>query len=199
MIETKNVRGKSFAADQAGIDELKGDFLREAKQFCYYRKGEWTGVAESVRQLSEWTILHPEWVPVALALYRPSKELLSDLRKVTKISVNALESMFFGKRPDRRKTHVTVRVIVGKRRGGKKDMSKWEALCGERSVARIPASQVGPFRYIVNDKRYAIFTRSGPNRLQGIIGGDESTITALRDKFDREFIEALSGELRKSA
>lgn len=185
MLKKRRVSSGTFQADQLGINQLKNDFFSEAREFSYFRKGEWQGVLESIRYAYEWAQANPQWVAIAVALYLPSKDLVAGIAKVVGVAVRKVRK-YFG-RP--RRLAITRRVICSK--GIDKSVVKeWESICGIGSVVTIPKIQVGQFRYIVNEKRYAIFSRFGPNDLRGIIGSDRETILMLRQMFDREFIEA---------
>jgi len=189
MIDMKKTRGHCLVADQRGIDELKNEFMEESREFVYYRKGEWHGAETSIRHAVEWAKAHPEWVSVAIAMYEPSKDVVPLIAQALGRAASSVEKTlrhYFGPPIP---LHVTRRVIVGKsiRR---RVVEEWEAECGKGGVVTIPKSQQGVWRYIVNEKRYAIFTRFGENDLRGIIGNDRTMIQTLREMFDFEFIIA---------
>ena len=186
MLDIEKIKCKHFVADQDGIDDLKNEFFDEAREFVYFRKGEWAGFGECLKFAVEWVINNPEFIAVSIALYPPSKELVKDIVKKANTTAKKVR-VFFGKP---KKGYISRRVIVTKGRLTKKQIADWEESCGEGSIATIPKAQGGKFRYIVNEKRYAIFTRMSKDDLRGIMGNDEETISILRDTFDREFIEA---------
>ncbi len=183
MLTRKRVTAWSFQADQTGINDLKNEFYGEAREFVYFRKGEWHGVLESIRHAAEWAQQHPEWVAIVVASYQPAKDLVKEIAKVTGAGIAQVKT-YFGRK---KKRAVNRRVICGPS-VRKADVLKWEAICDLGSVVTIPKSQIGEFRYIVNEKRYAIFSRFGPNDLRGVIGSDQETVAMLRDMFNREFI-----------
>jgi len=200
MIEERKISGVSFHVDQLGIDQLKNDFLSEAREFVYFRKGEWTGAANSVQHLVQLMQANPAWVPTMTAFYEPAKEVIADvaLSALAKAAGATIEKVweivqriFLPPRPpDKDHYYVTVRVICTRRRGIGAEIAEWEERCGKGSVVVIPESRVGQLRYIVNEKRYAVFCRLDSNSLQGIMGTDQQTIRMLRNMFDREFIVA---------
>ena len=186
MLKTYNIKCKRFVADQIGIDQLKNEFFDEAREFVYFRKGEWEGFINSLNYAIDWASNNPEYTAIAIALYTPTKDLISYIVQRTGASIEKVKSNF-GKP---KKGYISRKVIVRKGRLTKEEIVKWEEICGKGSIETIPKSQVGKFRYIVNEKRYAIFCRHGENDLRGIIGYDKWTIQVLREIFDREFIEA---------
>jgi len=194
MINKQKVKSEAFSADQAGINTLKNDFFSEAREFCYFRKGEWTGIEDSILHAIQWARENPEWVAISIAAYTPSKDFVRGIVKITGMAANSIKK-YFGKPL---KGKITRRVICGKETN-KLKIRKWEKYCGEDSVVTIPKKQTGSFRYVLNEKRYAIFSRFGANDLRGIIGYDKQTILMLREMFDREFIEAdINNKKRKS-
>lgn len=195
MFREQKIKGVSFQADQMGIDQLKKDFLSEARDFAYFRKGEWTGIESSVQHVVEWVNANQDWIPTALALYVPSLELIEHLVKITGASAKAIKAFFGARAPDK-KHYVTVRVICTTDNRKRAKISEWEGICGEGGVVTTPKSQSGHFRYLVNEKRYAIFSRLGPDMLQGIMGTDREMILMLREIFDREFIQASIKQTR---
>ena len=185
MIKRKKVKSEFFNADQDGINQLKNRCFSEAEEFCYFRKGEWTGIESSILHALEWAQANPEWVAISIAAYTPSKDFLKGIVKATGVTINRIKK-YFGKPA---KMKITRRVICGKLTR-KSKIREWESICGEGSVVTIPKIQTGNFRYILNEKEYAIFSRFGANDLRGVIGSDKQTIIMLREMFDREFIEA---------
>ncbi len=145
--------------------------------------------AASIGHAIAWAKANPEWVVIAVAMYTPSKDLIAWIAKtlgvVAKVVWDKTAEYFM----DKKARHVTRRVICGERIDPGL-VEKWEAICGKRGVVTIPESQKGLLRYIVNEKRYAIFTRVAENDLRGIIGTESEMIRTLREMFDREFIVA---------
>ena len=189
MLEKRNASGQYFRADQIGVNGLKNEFLKEAREFVYYRKGEWRGASASVQHAIAWAQANPEWVSIAAAMYTPSKDLVllvaKALGKTVTWATKKVKEYFTSPKP----RHVTRKVIVSE--GIDLEVvEKWEAVCGKGGVVIIPNSQKGLWRYIVNEKRYAIFTRVGVNDLRGIIGNEPEMIQTLREMFDIEFIVA---------
>lgn len=189
MLIQRKVPGKTFQADQVGINKLKNDFFSEAREFVYFRKGEWRGVLDSIQHARDWAAANPEWVAISIAAYTPAKGFVAALAKKLGVALKVVRGYFCRPKP----CHVTRRVICCTGIG-KQVVRDWEAVCGTGSVVTIPRSQGGQFRYVLNEKRYAIFSRLGPNDLRGVIGTDRQTLRMLREMFDREFIEA---DLRK--
>lgn len=186
-MEKKRIQAQAFQTDQLGIDQLKNEFFREARDFIYFRKGEWEGIVQSIDCAIKWVEANPDLTLITLALYPPAKDMVTAIMKVTGVSSQRVKK-YFG-RPDGSKNLVTARVICSETVDSS-SIRKWEDICGKGSVVTIPQSQTGPFRYLVNEQRYAIFCRLGPNDLRGIIGQDKQTIAVLRYRFDQEFVEA---------
>jgi hypothetical protein len=194
MLRKKLSRSRTFLADQEGVDKLKDEFFDEARDFVYFRKGEWHGILASIEKAASWSQSHPEWVSVAIAMYVPAKDLILEICKATGALSKKVREYF----TNSRNNTVTRRVICGKS-VGKREIAKWELICGQGGVVTIPKGQIGQFRFLVNEKRYAIFSRLGPDTLQGIIGTDIQIIKMLRERFDFEFIEAdLRNNLRRN-
>ena|GEM_PF-2634305 len=189
MLVKLKASGESFRADQAGIDQLKNEFLQEAREFLYYRKGGWNGAAASVEHSVAWAESHPEWVSTAVAMYKPSEETVAWIAGALGWTVEETRKNMARYFAGRKNRHVTRRVIVGEGI----DMAlveKWEAVSGKGSVAIVPASEKGLLRYVVNEKGYALFTRIGADDLRGILGRAPEMVQALREMFDREFVVA---------
>ena len=186
MRRQNKISAYSFQADQKGIDDLKDEFYSEAREYVCFRKGEWHGVLASFDYAVEWALENPEWVSTAVLCCRPAKDLLRSIAKATGAGVAEIKRRYFGRK---KSGTINRRVICGPT-VKKADIAEWERICGAGSVATIPKSQIGEFRYILNERRYAIFSRFGPQDLQGIIGTDKKTLTMLRDMFTKEFIVA---------
>jgi len=191
MLTKTRVRASVFFADQAGINRLKDDFFDEARDFVCFRKGEWHGLKASVEKAIEWANANPDWVSTAVAMYAPARELLPTLIKVVGVSARRICRLIFGKVFDKRRPRTVTRQVICSPDVGKAEIAEWEDVCGVGTVVTIPQKEVGQFRYVVNEKRFAIFARLGPNNLQGIMGTDPNMIQMLRDRFDHEFIQAL--------
>lgn len=176
-----------FQADQNGINELKNDFFREAKDFVYFRKGEWTGFEESLKFAIEFLRENPQWIPISYAGYKLTKEFIIHLAQSSKQTLDNINS-FFREKPKDEKTYVTVRVICGEQEGLDKKILEWDQEVCKDSIVVIPEVQVGQFRYLLNEQRYALFSRLGHESLQGLIGNDKATLNMFRNNFDREFI-----------
>lgn len=183
MITKKSTTVVTFVTDQKGINQLKNEFYNEAREYIYFRKGEWHGVDDSIRNAIQWAKNNPDWIAERTAGYKPSKELINKIKKATGANDSQIKK-YFGKR---KKKGIDHRVICGPSIS-KKDITRWEKICGIGSVVTVPKAQIGEFRYLVNDNRYAIFSRIGPEKLLGIIGTDERMLSALRDTFMAEFI-----------
>jgi hypothetical protein len=189
MLKKKKVSSQYFQADQVGIDDLKNEFLKEACEFVYYRKGEWHGAVASIEHAIQWAKANPEWIAIAVAMYTPSKELIKWMAKNLGVAIDAVWDLIKVYFCEPKINHVTRKVICGE--GIDQELvEKWEAICGKGGVVIIPKSQKGLLRYLVNEKRFAIFTRVGENDLRGFIGNEQEMIHTLREMFDREFIEA---------
>ena len=192
MLTLRRVATRLFQADQKGINDLKNEFYAEAREFVYFRKGEWHGVLESIRHATEWAHQNPVWVAIILASYQPAKDFIKAVAKATGAGIDQINA-YFG----RKKKHAVNRRVICGPSVRRADILKWEKICGTGSVVTIPKSQISEFRYIVNEKRYAIFSRFGPEDLRGIIGTDQETVAMLRDMFNREFIVTDLKKLRR--
>lgn len=188
MLDKRAMKVYRFQTDQLGIDNLKNEFFNESRDFVYFRKGEWTGFESSLENVIAWIQANPQWVLTAIALYVPVRQLVKDIVEATGAAIKLVKTYF-----DRRRDHKflrTVRVILSEGKLDESQIAEWEDICGQGGVASIPKDQVGVFRYLVNEHRYAIFSRLGSSDLQGIIGTDQQMIRMLRYLFDREFIVA---------
>ncbi len=152
MIKTKDSNVTYFQADQDGINKLKNDFFSEAKDFVYFRKGEWTGFSESLEFAAKFLSENPYWIPVVWAGYKLSKDVLSDLIKVTGLAIDGIKPLF-KKKPKNDKTYVTIRIICGEQEDIESKKIEWEQKVCKDSIAVIPIIQTGQFRYILNEQR----------------------------------------------
>jgi len=190
----ERIKGHNFVADQAGINKLKDDFFNEGRDFVYFRKGEWRGVRASIDNAQAWHKAHPKWASTSVAGYAIPEalppliieQLVTNAISVTAKFVRRVLNRWFHRRGP---LTVTRRVICGLE-VGRSEIREWEDICGEGGVVIIPKSKIGQFRYVVNEKRYALFSRLSSNDLQGIIGSDIRTIRLLRNRFDAEFMTA---------
>lgn len=189
MLKKRAIKAEAFQADQLGIDQLKNEFFDESQDFVYFRKGEWTGFESSLEHVATWVQQNPEWMLTVMApYYILVRQLIKDIVKITGATTDLVKAYF-----DRRRNREfvrTVRVILSEAKLGQSLIAEWEDICGQGGVTTIPEDHVGYFRYLVNERRYAIFSRLGPNDLRGFIGKDRQTIGILRYLFDREFVEA---------
>lgn len=186
----KHIRAKYFEVDQLGIDDLKDRCFNEAKEFSYFRKGEWAGIVASIDNAGVFQTAWPEIVMTAVVVYPGAKELAKDAARLVGAGATQLRTFISGfVGPSRRKNHICRRVICS-RRVSKARIAEWEEICGSGGVVTIPKSQVAPFAYVVSDRMWAIFTRFGKNDLRGMRGRDQHTITMLRNRFDLEFSAA---------
>ena len=190
MLTKEEIRTQRFEADQKGIDGLKNEFLAEAHHFAYFRKGRWSGFEASLRHTADWVEAHPEILLTAASPQPISSEMLNDVANIIQIDKEKiLDSLkdYRGYSSGHREV-ITFRVIVVEGALTQSDIARWESLSDlRRSIVTIPRSQEGYFRYLVNEKRYAIFCRLNKDLLQGIIGYDRKTIDLLRYQFDLEF------------
>lgn len=188
---THEIAGEWFRANQVGINTLKDEFFDEAIDqrltFVYFRKGEWTGVRESAEHASKRRDEKLGVLFTPKAMNEPPRRMIPKISKDTGVQAKYIDDTFF-LHPSSDK-HLTVRVITGTGTGSG-PIAEWESICGKGGVATIPPLQIGSFRYLVNDKRYAIFSRIDKNDLRGIVGNDPDVIALLRAKFDDEFIRA---------
>lgn len=183
----KKIKAEWFEVDQLGIDSLKNRCFNQAKEFSYFRKGEWLGGHESLNNAQAYQVAWPMVVMTAVAAYPGAKAIVEDASKLvgaTASTVNKINRRYIARR--KRKHHICRRVICSSR-VGKAVIAGWEEICGEGSVVTIPKTHVGPFTYVVSDRMWAIFTRFGKNKLRGIQGRDRHVISMLRKSFDLEF------------
>ena len=190
----KHIRAKYFEVDQLGIDDLKNHCFNDAKEFSYFRKGEWTGIVASIENAVLFREAWPVIVMTAVAAYPGAKELAKDAARLVGAGAIHLRTFISGfVAPRRRKNRICRRVICSSR-VSKARIAEWEEICGGGGVVTIPKSQVGLFTFLVSDAMWAIFTRFGWNDLRGMQGRDKQAITMLRNCFDLEFNAA---KLRK--
>jgi len=189
MCKMKRVKVKCFHTDQLGIDGLKNRCFNEAREFSYFRKGEWSGIAASIANAEAFHVNYPMIVMGAIAAYPGARRLIQDTARLMGASAKTIARVV-GKywRLRGQKKYVCRRVICSAGVSGG-NIKEWEAICGEGGVVTIPKSQVGPFTYVVSDRMWAIFTRFGPNELRGLAGEDRDTIAILRQRFDLEFFQ----------
>ena len=183
----KKIQTECFEVDQRGIDDLKNRCFNEAKEFSYFKKGNWAGILASIENAELFQSARPGITMTPVAAYPGARELAKDVAGLIDVSAGELQaflSSYVGRR--KRKNHICRRVICSSR-VNKARIAEWEAVCGYGGVATIPESQVGPFTYVVSDRMWAIFTRFGKNDLRGVQGRDQQTIMMLRICFDREF------------
>lgn len=190
---------KYFEVDQAGIDDLKNRCFNRAREFSYFRKGEWTGVEDSISNAETWAAAHATFVMSAVAAGAAAVRLLKDAAVIVGAGRAVLERVkdaYITARPKPR--HVCRRVICSSR-VRKAHIKEWERLCGRGGVVTIPRSDVGPFAYVVSDRMWAIFSRFGADDLRGIEGTDQHMISMLRNRFDQEFYRlALEREAKRA-
>lgn len=199
MLIEREIKARRFEADQEGINNLKNQFLDEARQFLYFRKGKWNGFEASLQHTATWAENHPE-LPLTATSKHPVSDKMSDeiarAISIKKEEVSASLKDHYTQSYSE-KAAITFRALVVE--GGLKgsDFVRWEEISGLKgSIKTVPKAQEGYFRYIVNEKRYAIFCRLDENLLQGIIGYDKETIDLLRHQFDMEFyVSAMKSEL----
>jgi hypothetical protein len=117
-------------------------------------------------------------------------ELINEIRKKTGIKKEKLYSILkdYFATCTSDKHHITFRALVAEGSLKTSDIEKWEKLSKmKRSIQTVPVLQTGYFRYLINEKRYAIFCRLNENNLLGILGKDKEIIDMLKKKFDLEY------------
>jgi len=183
----KRIQCVYFQSDQRGIDDLKNRCFNEADHFSYFRKGAWTGVLDSIANAEAFQANYPMMVASAVAVYPGAKELAKDVAKTMRFDTAAADHFIETFVTDRRQTNHICRRVICSTKVSKKEIARWEAICGVAGVAAMPHSNVGPFTFVVSDQMWAIFSRFHDNDLRGIEGTDDGMISTLRTCFDREF------------
>ena len=171
---------KSFEGDLAKITEIQTSFLKEAKDFVYFRKGEFDNIVEMLLVLINHVLSNPKIIIASVAAYPGAKAIVSDIIK----GVKKIEQ--FAK--DRKeKNELTFRVISIKTDKNRKELKEFE----EKGVGvcEIPEEKSGRLRFFVNEKRFCLFVRQEENDFFGMIGTDKLMIRRLRELFDREYTE----------
>lgn len=195
MLKKHEIKAIWFEADQEGIDQLKNEFFNEAREFVYFRKGQWNGFYASLRNASKLIEEHPELVLTASSSLPLVKEMVDSIVEtigVKREKVIKILKKFHIERHSRQSV-VCFRAIVAEGALSKSDIAMWENISELKgSIQTIPEAQKGYFRYIVNEKRYSIFCRIDKDLLQGIIGYDQEIINLLKNKFDLEFYSAAT-------
>jgi hypothetical protein len=190
VLKKEEIRAQRFEADQEGIDDLKNEFLDEAHHFVYFRKGRWSGFEASVCHVAEWTKANPEIFLTAASSQPISDKILDDVANAVRVNKErVLDSLrdYYEESYGHREV-ITFRVLVVEGALSELDIARWERISDLRkSIVTVPSSQEGYFRFLVNEKRYAIFCRVNKDLLQGIIGYDTKSIDLLRYQFDLEF------------
>ena len=141
------------------------------------------------RLAREWALVNPEWSFTNLAFYIPSSETIEEIIRLTGVTRDWIKRMFPSSQ-DRKGFVRTLRVICTEGSVGSSEIAEWEQICGVGSAVTVPKEQGGAFRYLVNEREYAIFVRHGENDLRGMLGTDTETIRVLRERFDKEYLEA---------
>ena len=197
MFTQNQVICHQFEVDQYGIDELKNQFYDEARDFLYFRKGEWTGVLSSVQFALEWAVQNYTVLSAALAAILITKEVINTVGTLIGLGKNATERIQKAlkeksseEKPEEEQIVRVDRKVICCEGINPDYVEAWEELNGKGTVGQIPKIQGGPLRYVLNEKRYAIFTRVGEQDLRGIIGYDANTIIVLKKALNKEMEKA---------
>lgn len=176
----------SFDATQKKVNQLKKEFFKEAEDFVYFRKGEFDGIVEFLKDFTLDLIDNPEKVIVWYIIYKGAKKIVIDKLRSIKDRKKKNEKLkqFIHKK---KKNEVTFRIISVESPRNKKELKEFERK--GVGVCRIPEEKRGRIRYLVNEKRFCLFIRQEKNNFFGVEGTDELMIRRLRKLFDLEYTE----------
>jgi len=194
FILNRNAKPQTFKTDQSGIDNLKNQFFNEAREFVYFRKGDWAGFHRSLQNARNYMQKHPNVTLTALTLSAVPLRVYEEIASATNIPIKKVKQYLNESYVDKarnKQDFVTIRVICGERALGESEIKELEKITNAKgSVKTITKSQAGDLRYIVNEQSYAIFFRVDKDDLRGVVGFDKEMISMLQLKFDKEFYVA---------
>lgn len=163
---------ESFEGDLAKITEIQTSFLQEAKDFVYFRKGEFDNIAEILSAVMDYISRNPEIVIVSVAAYPGAKRIVTD-------SIKAVKRIRRFAKDRKGKNELTFRIILTKK--AKEFEKKGIGVC------MISEEKSGRLRFFINEKRFCLFIRQKENDFFEIIGTDKLIMSRLRKAFDYEY------------
>lgn len=193
FLEKSEIGVQRFEADQEGIDYLKNEFLDEAKQYVYFRKGRWSGFEASLEHVEKWVQNHPQCQLTSKSMKLGSDEAIGNVGNAASTTRETVRELLrnYLEKADELGQAITFRAIVVRGVLTAAQISAWENISDLKgSIMTIPEAEEGYFRYLVNEQRFCIFCRVNANLLQGLIGHDTWMIQLLKNQFELEFYAA---------
>ena len=175
--ETLIKKAIAFEADLTGITKIQKRFLKEGKEFVYFRKGEFDNAWEILVALS-----------VILTIITSSIVLAPYIKKGKKFAREYLKqgiNQWLKHRP--RKKADYVQVISIRTEDNKNELIMFKLMGVEVCVIR--KTKCERLRFFVNEKGYCIFFRRREDSFFGVMGNDTKTIERLKHFFEQEFSE----------
>jgi hypothetical protein len=161
MLKTKPMSiSQFFEADLNGVTEIQTRFLNEAKEFVYFRKGEFDNIVEILKAVTALVSLG-----AAIVRFIPDRDKE-------------------GKEESRQ---FLLRIISCKTEENEPYLKQFEELGA--GVCEIPDEKRGRLRFFVNDNEFCLFVRRRENSFFGIIGDDEATRGQLQQLFESEYVQ----------
>lgn len=191
VLEKKYVEGvERFEANEPGIAILKAEFLDEADDYLYLRKGEDFGgdligyMSIQVNALADASLINlvaslVVFVQAAetVARYYPKiKRMIADARKR------------FTEAPWKRKPK-DLKLLLWPNIRNEEARPLYEVQ-GYQVRFYVSKRDMGQHRLYLNEKRYCLFLRTGEDRFLGFIGRDAETHQSLKSFFETEWRKA---------
>lgn len=152
---------ESFKADLDKITEIQKEFLKEAKEFVYFRKGEFDNIVA----------------------------ILNATMALIKLGVDVID-IFRRKRQDKEgspREELVIRVISIKTPQNEQGLRELEQK--GVGVCIVPKEKRGSMRYFVNEKRFCLFIRQQEDSFFGVKGNDSLMRAGLKQLFEAEYVE----------
>ncbi|MBI2919236.1 MAG: hypothetical protein HYY01_14780 [Chloroflexi bacterium] len=179
-----------FEADQHGIVALKAEFLDEADEFLWLRKGEDFGgdvigyMSAAINALADRALIDlVKNLPVYTDAAQKVAELYPSIRQSIKRAASRFRSDPWTKKPK------DLRLLLWPDDTNEQARPLYERQGYE--VRFYPSQALtGSLRLYLNEKRFCLFFRTGDNSFFGLVGADEETRSQLSQLFEDEWSRA---------
>lgn len=199
-METKDVvlrswddaKGLCFEANEHGIATLKAEFLAEAEEFLFLRKGEDFGgdvigfMAAAINALSDVSLTDrmKDLIVYAVASEKIAKYYPQIRKLIDKARESYQTTPWKGRKPK------DLKILLWPDETNREAQPLFERQGYMVNYYASPDKK-GSHRFYLNEKRYCLFLRTEQDRFLGFIGDDETVRAGLKAVFEREWEESV--------
>ena len=188
FLERRHVSGiEQFEANEPGIAVLKAEFLAEANEYLYLRKGEDFGgdiigyMATCINALADVSLID---AVKDFVVYTTAAEHVAKYYPAIKKKISQVEERFRHNPWTRKPKKLHILLWPDEQNEAARPI--YEAQGYEVHFYSSELDK-GQHRLYLNEKRYCLFLRTSDNRFVGFIGSDVQMNNALKTQFEAEW------------